>query len=161
MMTETECIDTFTALKKICEEQELGWLVEAVQQEIQEGLIQVASGEDLSREPMAKSAHETTEASYRRSVKGKEFLVRRDFSASQRLLLLVDAIDEVVSEAVEIERDVLKHFREHNGPRDFEFVGRAEPVAPITVNDDSVKGRSLAAVKLHDLFDQVRKDISQ
>jgi hypothetical protein len=36
------------------------------------------------------------EPGYRRSVKRAEFLVRREFSASEQLGLLVDAIEEVV-----------------------------------------------------------------
>ena len=91
-MNEKESIETFEALSKILEEQGLRWLVEAVSREIQEGLIEVASEKDLIAEGIEPPFLRLT-PEYRRSLRKEEFLARREFSQTDRLRLLVDAVE--------------------------------------------------------------------
>jgi hypothetical protein len=126
---EKESVETFEVLSKILEEQGLRWLVEAVSREIQEGLIETASEKDL----MAKGI-ETPDLrltpEYRKSIRREEFLARREFSQTDRLRLLVNAIEEVVTQANGIELEIAHFFGESDGPTKAQF-GDKESLIPI------------------------------
>jgi hypothetical protein len=158
-MTEQECAETFDALGKILVEQGLGWLVDAVSREIQEGLIEVASEKDLlflkNETPRFRFTPE-----YRRSIKGAEFLVRREFSGADRLRMLVDAVGEVVSQAHEMEHDVLHSLSESGGPTELKFV---DTETDRTISEATIKkaDRSPAALsQLQTLLNELKQEIA-
>lgn len=157
-MNEKESIETFEALSKILEEQGLGWLVEAVSREIQEGLIEIASEKDLMAEGIESSYSRLT-PEYRRSIRKEEFLVRREFSQTDRLRLLVDAVEEVVTQADGMEQGLGHFFGEFDGPKEFHF-GDDKPPMVIIETSRMESGRRPAAVRqLRQLLQELRLEI--
>jgi hypothetical protein len=159
-MTEEECIETFQALSTIVEEQGLGWVVEAVEREIQEGVLEEASEKDLTAEGMEPPSIGLAPA-YRRSIKKAAFLVRREFSQRDRVLLLVDALEEVISDAHDIEKDMLHFFGESGGPAKFQFVDLQYPFSRLEESREEMGGRSASVEKLQGLLQALRQEIPE
>lgn len=160
-MTENESIETFLALSKILEEQGLGWLVEAVGQEIEEGIIEEASAKDFTQglyEPKASVEQELAPA-YRRSINRAEFLVRREFTRGDQLRLLVDAVDEVISQGSNIEQDLGGFLKDSDGPAEFQFGDGQRPVN--RRRQEEVGARSSAVQQLHRLLEELGQEIAQ
>jgi hypothetical protein len=160
MLTETECIAVFKELSQILNEEGLGWLMEAVAQEIDEGIIAEASVNDF-KEDMFKpppSAALVLAPAYRKSIKKAEFLVRREFTHSDQLRLLVDAVEEVVSQGSNIENDLVLFFKESGGPREFMFVDVRSSSA-INPQGRQFDLRSSAVEGLHGLLQELREEI--
>lgn len=160
-MTENESIETFEALSKILEEQGLGWLAEAVGKEIEEGIIEEASEKDLARDlykPQASVELVLTPA-FRQSVKKAEFLVRREFTRGDQLRLLVDAVDEVISQGNDIEQDLGRFLRESDGPVEFQFGDGGRPAN--RRGHEEFGARSSAVQRLHGLLEELRQEIAQ
>lgn len=160
MLTESECIEVFKELSKILEEGGLGWLVEAVSQEIDEGIIEEASEEDFKRDffESPPSTELVIAPAYRRSIKKAEFLVRREFTYGDQLRLLVDAVEEVVSQGSNIEKDLVLFFKESKGPREFEFADERSS-SRIKPEDPQFDLRSSAVQRLHALLRELREEI--
>jgi hypothetical protein len=160
MLTESECIEVFKELSKIIEEEGLGWLVESVAQEIDEGIIEEASEEDFKRDLFESppSAQLVIAPAYRRSIKKAEFLVRREFTYGNQLRLLVDAVEEVVSQGSNIEKDLVLFLKESEGPREFEF---ADPRSSSRIKPQvrQFDLRSSAVQQLHALLQELREEI--
>lgn len=159
-MDEKESVETFEVLSKILEEQGLRWLVEAVSREIQEGLIETASEKDL----MAKGI-ETPDLrltpEYRKSIRREEFLARREFSQTDRLRLLVNAIEEVVTQANGIELEIAHFFGESGGPTKAQFADN-ESLIPALEMSSNESGRRAAAVRqLRELLQELRQEIAR
>jgi hypothetical protein len=159
-MTDQECDETFVALRKILEEQGLGWLAEAVSQEIQEGVIEEASEKNFRTEGSELTSFRLAPA-HPRAIKEADFLVRREFSSGARLQLLVDAIEEVASQANDIEQDMLKFFGDNDRVKSVRFIDVGAPQALIEVSPEGSDARSSAVGKLQDLLNELRKEIPQ
>ena len=158
-MTENESIETFATLNKILEEQGLGWLVEAVAREIEEGIIEEASEKDFTQElyEQTPAAALALAPAYRRSIKKAEFLVRREFTRGDQLRLLVDAVDEVISQSSNIEHDLTGFFKDTDSPREFQFADRQSSLKRGQQEQFSV--RSSAVRQLHGLLEELRQEI--
>ena len=155
-MNEDECIEVFRTLNRILEEQGLGWLVEAVAREIQEGIIEEASEKDLAEELFEPSSAELAPA-YRRSIRKAEFLIRREFSHADRLSLLVGAVEEVVSQGNDIEQDLLHFFKESDGPIEFQFADLQSSL--ILKSPEQLNRRASAVRQLRELLQELRREI--
>jgi hypothetical protein len=157
-MTERECIETFEELRKILEEQGLRWLVEAVTREIQEGLIEIASEKDVMAEGIEPSRFRLT-PEYRRSLRKEEFLVRREFSQTDRLQLLVDAVEEVVTQADGMEHELAQFFEESRGPKEFQFGDKQSPTVIVKTSRVESSRRPAAVRKLRELLQELKQEI--
>jgi len=158
-VTENESIETFATLNKILEEQRLGWLVEAVAREIEEGIIEEASEKDFTQElyEPPPSVELALAPSYRRSIKKAEFLVRREFTHGDQLRLLVDAVDEVISQSSNIENELMGFFKESDGPREFHF---ADGQSSLNRRQQEQFGvRSSAVRQMRGLLEELRQEI--
>jgi len=158
-VNENESIESFATLSKILEEQGLRWLVEAVAREIEEGIIEEASEKDFTQElyEPAPSAAVALAPAYRRSIKKAEFLVRREFTHLDQLRLLVDAVDEVISQSSNIEHELMGFFKESDGPREFQF---ADGQSSFNRKQQEQFGvRSSAVRQLHGLLEELRQEI--
>jgi repressor of nif and glnA expression len=160
-VTENESIETFAALNKILEEQGLVWLVEAVRREIEEGIIEEASEKDFTQElyEAPSAAEKALAPAYRRSIKKAEFLVRREFTHFDQLRLLVDAVDEVISQGSSIEQDLVRFFKESDGPTDFQFADGGSSLN--RRHQEQFDVRSSAVQQLQDLLQELRQEIVQ
>lgn len=157
-MNEKESIETFEALSKILEERGFRWLVEAVSREIQEGLIEIASEKDLMAEGIEPSFSQLT-PEYRRSIRREEFLVRREFSQTDRLRLLVDAVEEVVTQADGMEQGLVHFFGEFDGPKEFQFGDNKSPIVAIGTSRMESSQRPPAVQQLRRLLQELRQEI--
>jgi len=157
-MNEKESIEIFEALSKILEERGLRWLVEAVSREIQEGLIETASEKDLMAEGIEPSYSRLT-PEYRRSIRKEEFLVRREFSQTDRLRLLVDAVEDVVTQADGMEQGLAHFFREFDGPKEFQFGDNKSPIVTIETSRMESSQRPAAVQQLRRLLQELRQEI--
>ena len=160
MLTESECVEVFKALSKIVEQEGLAWLIEAVAREIDEGIIEEASEKDFKRElfESPRSADMALAPAYRRSIKKAEFLIRREFTHGDQLRLLVDAVEEVVSQGSKIERDLALFFKESEGPREFEFAD-ARSSSTIKPLERQFDLRSSAVQRLSALLQELREEV--
>jgi hypothetical protein len=158
-MNEKECIETFEVLSKILEERGLRWLVEAVSREIQEGLIETASERDLMGE-WVETPYLRLTPEYRRSIRKEEFLARKEFSQSDRLRLLVDAIEEVVTQANGIELEIAHFFEESGGPTNFQF-GDKPHISSLDRSTVDSQGRPAAVRQLRELLQELRREIGK
>jgi len=160
MMDEKESIETFEALSKILEERGLRWLVEAVSREIQEGLIEVASEKDLMAEG-AETPYLRLTPEYRRSIRKEEFLARREFSQTERLRLLVDAVEEVVTQANGIELEIAHFLGEFTGPTRFQFGEKQSPIAILETSGNELGRRPAAVRQLRELLQELKREIAR
>ncbi len=160
MMEAQACVEMFEALKRILGQRGLGWLVDAVEREAQEGVIEEATKEDMASEVLLSESLRL-EPEFRRSIKRADFLVRREITPEDRLLLLVNAIDEVVAQANDIESGMMQFFRESGGPSEFQFIGAESVHVPMGTSLDLIGQRSAAVRVLHILLRELRQEISQ
>ena len=160
MLDEKESIATFEALRTILEEQGLGWLVEAVSREIQEGLIETASEKDLMTGGTKPSNLRLT-PEYRRSIRKEEFLVRREFSQADRLRLLVDSTEDVVTQANNVEQELAHFLRESNGPKEFQFGDSNPPIVTVETSRMESGRRTAAVQQLRELLQELRLEIAR
>lgn len=159
-MTNEEAETTFAELTNFLEEFGLRWITDSVQDEIQLGsLVEVEQSGMPAGE--LKSAEKLVQPSYRRAVrKSANFLVRRDYSQKERLLMLIDTIEGVVVNANACEASVLAQFKETGGPTAIQFVSNRSNVAPILAPNDELVRRHEAGVKLTALLQELRTDIN-
>lgn len=137
----------------------MSWLVEAVAQEIEEGIIEEASEKDFNEqlyEPPT-SADVVLAPAYRRSIKRAEFLIRREFTHGDQLRLLVDAVEEVISQASNIEQDLVQFFRESKGPTEFQFADAQSSFS--RRRQEQFDARSSAVQRLHELLQELKQEI--
>lgn len=159
-MTNEEAEVAFAELTRILNGQGLGWLVDSVRDDIQLGSLGEINQSDISANEF-KSASESLQPSYRRAIrKSTNFLVRKDYSPKEQLILLVDAIEDIVVQANACEDAVLTYFKETGGPLVISFLSETQPGQPNVSEVAEIGSRSDAVRKLSALLHELKGEVN-
>jgi hypothetical protein len=159
-MTSEEAQATFAELTRILNEQGLDWVVDSVRDDIQLGSLVEINQSDMSAVEF-KSASELLQPSYRKAIrKSANFLVRKDYSPKEQLILLVDAIEDIVVQANACEDAVLTYFKETDGPPAIRFVSERRPSQSVVTEPAEIGRRSNAVGKLRGLLHELKGEVN-
>jgi hypothetical protein len=167
-MTTEEINDVFRQLSEILHEVGLAWLEEAVNADINGGAVEIVAESDL---PVAEGT-DARVLELRRSVKDfdltpprtrrseQEFLRSREYSAEEKLLTLIDAIEETVIHASDIETVLGDQFIRKANLKSIAFLDEGG-WQPISLEPSAALPRHQAAENLKRLLVELRTEVRE
>ncbi len=151
-MTGDEINQTFDVLGNILVEVGLGWLRDAVSADISDGVLEVVTEsallEGAERGRRGKELRRT----------GEEFLRPREYTPQEKLVALIEAIEETVIQASDIEVRLGNDFVPRGNLRAVTFLDDRTSES-IALDLRAVLGRHEAVGKLRGLLAELRKEI--
>ena len=159
-MTNEEAEKTFVELTKILDEVGLRWIADSVQDEIQLGSLVDVNQSDMSPGEF-KSASKLVQPSYRKAIrKSANFVVRKEYSQTERLVMLVDAVEHVVIQGNACEESVLAYFKETGGPPGIQFASERPDVPTVSDQASATERRHGMSETLSTLLRELRADVN-
>jgi hypothetical protein len=161
-LNNDECNEVFDTLIKYLQEQGLGW----VESEVREH-IRLGKTVEKERKPSEESSinlfgyldgyedqeHLNTEPS-------PTFPIIVEYTAEERLQLLISAIEQAVVNTAAMEESFTGYFKTEFPQFDsVQFYSEDGTVQPRTINRHSAESRSEKAKRLHQLLEEMRKEI--
>ena len=149
-MNTNEINETYDALSEILRESGLAWLQEAVAEDITDGALEIIRESDLvtnkfrGTRPNARSA--------------EEFLRAREYTPQEKLLTLIEAIEEAVIHASDIEMTLGGDFAKQSNLQGIEFVNDVDSTS-IDLDLRAASIRHEAAASLKQLLAELRSEV--
>ena len=160
-MTERDLIETYQALRDLLRDAQLGWIAENVEEELRPGILEAKTGADLlgTETPLHIPG---MEPATRRGLRKAEYLVARVPTSKERVLTLIDAIEQTVVVAASLEHSVAGHLKEFGPAEAFEFRPTEGDTGSAT-SFDPVRSelRRTASLNLKQLLDQLRSEVER
>jgi hypothetical protein len=150
-MTVPEINDTFEDLATILREAGLGWIEEDVRADLTEGKLEVVGEADLPRQQDGPSRRKGLKS-------GEEFLRAQEYSPEERLLALIDAIQETVVQSSDFEMELVRTFVGHEGVRAIAFADEQNSMA-LDLDDRQAAKRHEAATALRRQLADLREEV--
>jgi hypothetical protein len=151
-MTGDEINETFDELGNILVEVGLGWLRDAIGADISDGVLEVVTESAL----LGGTERGTRGKEPRRT--GEEFLRPREYTPREKLVALIEAMEETVIQASDIEVRLGNEFVSHGNLRGVTFLDDRTS-GSIALDLRTALERHEAAGKLGGLLAELRKEI--
>lgn len=153
-MNEQEYIDIFNQLSAILQEKRLAWVVDQVNSLIKSGDV-VKKDVEISDEGWQYSSVSRLP---RRKQKAS-LLVVKEFSAKERLLLLIEAAERVLNDAIGMERAILNELVQGTNQANI-VLYVSDDSEPLTINQQSIDIRNLDIQRVINLLQELRREVS-
>jgi microsomal dipeptidase-like Zn-dependent dipeptidase len=148
-MTTDEINKTFDALSEILRESGLAWLQEAVADDITDGALEIIRESDLNN---------NFRGTRQNARSAEEFLRAREYTPEEKLLTLIEAIEETVVHASDMEVTLGGDFAKQSNLQGIEFVNDIDSTS-IVLNLREASTRHEAATKLKQLLAELRSEV--
>jgi hypothetical protein len=161
MMNDTECNETFGELTEIVHSSGLGWIIEQVKDEIRVGRNideETVQGFSSDEEPRLFPFDPGSE--YLKAGPRAKFPVVREYSACERVILLIEAIDRAVADTAQMEAEVLTRLSSPEIKDAGLGVADDDQELIATIDRTSVLERAKTAAKLKSLLKELIKEVS-
>jgi hypothetical protein len=165
-MNDHECKEVFDALIKLLQAQDLGWVESQVREEIRLGKTiarERKAFEDVSFNPDESFHPNIFKAGDRKQLgagPSTTFPDTVEYSAEERLQLLINAIEHAVVNTAEMEESFTSYFEtEFPHFENIQFYSEDGTVQPRIINRQSARSRTEKAKKLRQLLEELRKEI--
>lgn len=148
-MTEEDAQEYFRTLSRFMKEVDIGWVVAQVKRQIAVGKIRPKklSGREVVN-PSEDSAANT----------GKTFLSSEPYSASEQLLLLLDAIERAVVATSEMQASFFEIMED--GPQRIAFAAGAVGEVRHSVSSEDLARHSISAMSLKAILSEIRREVA-
>jgi hypothetical protein len=157
-MTDSDLIEMYEALANLLREARLGWIAENVDEELRSGILEAKSGADLLGAEAAVPSP-GIEPAPRRGLRKAEFMVARVPTPKERVLTLIDALEQTVVVAPSLEDTIAGHLKEFGLAEGFEFrPTEGETGSALVFDRRSSESRWAASLNLKRLLDQLRSE---
>jgi hypothetical protein len=161
-MNDVECDQTFGELSEIVRSFNLDWIIEQVKEEIR-------AGENIDEETVRGFASDDRDVrslafdpagEYLKAGRRAKFPVVREYSACERVILLIEAVDRAVVETAQMEAELLARFAKED--QQILKLGFAddEQERIRLIDTESVFKRAAAASELNILLKQLKDEVS-
>lgn len=160
-MTEQEIIEAFAELSQIISDLGLGWILVQVNEQIQQGKKPIPKEVQTFKEEWSPESGQNILKPAGKS----KMLVAEDYSNTERLLLLISAIEQTVTSATAMRREIINFFTtegNRNGGINVD-VKLYQPLDETSTNfSERFPERDLqASSDLVELLEQLRTEITQ
>lgn len=163
-MNDAECIEVYDHLVRILNENELSWISTQVAEQIRLGKTvekEIATFKESHGEPPLFGA-DNYHIQYKKGPK-VTFPVTEEYEPQERLLLLIDAIEQTIVNTAEMESHVIGYFGEQLGENweGIRFYSEDQDSQFIVIDRRTSSSRLHASQQLKQILDTIRKEISQ
>ena len=161
-MDDEDYNDIFSALSDVLREKEMLWVLDQVNEQIRLGKTEskeIASQEDDRRQSPLPGIGTMQRMPRGRARKKEEFLVTTEYTAKEKLLLLIDAIEQAVVNTSKMVHDTLEFTHEEFNIDEITFYSEENQQSKTFSSDEfAVKDRQVAHLK--DLLEKLRNQVN-